>query len=216
MSDEEDQAEIVEVTFDSLLASVLRLGERKQNCRAETRVLLRVRKFLLSTTPSMTLEAAAKHDLMDGELLGFFIYVTLLAGRLRCVFVDPEQPKVACTFNPIVFCNYGLLCDKHKHSHLKLVRLFVSLYIDSQIHQVKSGASKCRGHAHTDSHDTHFSQLLRDLDSTRTLNYANNKKRERSPSPGGEQRRPKTPKRQLPPVKREVVSAVFTFTLKID
>ena len=165
----------------------------------------------------MTIEAAAKHGLMDGELLGFFIYVTLLAGRLRCVFVDPEQPKVACTFNPIVFCNYGLLRDKHKHSHLKLVRLFVSLYIDSQIHQVKSGASKCRGHAHTDSHDTHFSQLLRDLDSiTRTLNYANNKKRERSPSPGGEQRRPKTPKRQLPPVKREVVSAVFTFTLKID
>ena len=157
MSDEEDQAEIVEVTFDSLLASVLRLGERKQSCRAETRVLLRVRKFLLSTTPSMTIEAAAKHDLMDGELLGFFICVTLLAGRLRCVFVDPEQPKVACTFNPIVFCNYGLLCDKHKHSHLKLVRLFVSLYIDSQIHQVKSGASKCRGHASRIIQLTHIS-----------------------------------------------------------
>ena len=128
MSSDDDQSEVVEVTHDSLLASVQRLGDRKQRCRAETRVLLRVRKFLLSTTPSMTIEVAAKHELMDGELLGFFFSVTLLVGRLRCAFVpDPEQPKVDCPCNPILFCNFGLLCDKHQHAHLKMVSLFILL-----------------------------------------------------------------------------------------
>ena len=65
MSDDEQEEPVV--TYDSLLASVQRLGERKQHCRAETRVLLKVIKFLLSTEPSMTIETASKHELMDGE-----------------------------------------------------------------------------------------------------------------------------------------------------
>ena len=66
------------------------------------------------------------------------------------------------------------------------------------IYQVKSGASKCRGHASTESVQTHFSKLLSDLDTTRTLNYAS-KKRERSSSPAGsEHRRAKTPRKSAP------------------
>jgi hypothetical protein len=65
---EDDQEDVV-VTYDSLLASVQRLGDKKQHCRAETRLLLKIRKFLLSTEPSMTIEDAGKHELMDGKQL---------------------------------------------------------------------------------------------------------------------------------------------------
>ena len=124
----EDEQDDSTVSYDSLLASVQRLGERKQHCRAETRVLLKVRKFLLSTEPSMKIETASKHELMDGEWQNICSEYSksLQTGRLRCAFVDPEQPKVACNFHPILFCNFGLLCDKHQHIHLKSVSLLFS------------------------------------------------------------------------------------------
>ena len=127
MNDEDEHDDNSAVSYESLLASVQRLGDRKQHCRAETRVLLKIRKFLLLTEPSMTIGTAAKHELMDGKRFSLFYNISqndLTTGRMRCVFVDPEQPKTPCNLNPVLFCNYGLLCDKHQHTHLKAVMCF--------------------------------------------------------------------------------------------
>ena len=81
-------------------------------------------------------------------------------------------------------------------------------------HQVKNGTSKCRGHANTESFETHFSKMLSDLDATRTINYAS-KKRERSASPESsrdEQKRAKTPRKAAPTVmKREEVFSLSSY-----